>query len=94
MIFFFIKTTKHLDIRRDMKKFSPVGCSIDKRQKKSGYHHNKILRMIKREQDDPKDICYMTLGTPTLKHPYPPIHLLRQDAVLFEDTPYLMLVLK
>ena len=33
MIFFCINTTKHLDIRRDMKKFSPVGCCIDKRQK-------------------------------------------------------------
>ena len=37
MIFFFcIKTTKHLDIRRDMKKFTPVGCCIDKRQKSRG----------------------------------------------------------
>ena len=34
--FFFIKTTKHLDIRRDMKKFSPVGCCIDKRQRSRG----------------------------------------------------------
>ena len=30
---FFIKTAKHLDIRRDMKKFSPVRCCIDKRHK-------------------------------------------------------------
>ena len=38
MIFFFfcIKTTQHLDIRRDMKQFSPVGCCIDKRQKSRG----------------------------------------------------------
>ena len=36
MIFFSIKTTKHLDIRRDMKKFSPVGCCIDKLQKSGG----------------------------------------------------------
>ena len=35
MIFFCIKTTKHLDIHRDMKKFSQVGC-IDKRQKSRG----------------------------------------------------------
>ena len=34
MIFFFcIKTTKQLDIRRDMKIFSTVGCCIDKHQK-------------------------------------------------------------
>ena len=49
MVFFCIKTTKHLDIHRDMKKFSPVDCCIDKRQKKSGYRQNKIHRMIKRE---------------------------------------------
>ena len=36
MTFFFIKTTKHLDIRRYMKKFSLVGCCIDKRQKSRG----------------------------------------------------------
>ena len=36
MIFFCIKTTKHLDIRRDIKKFSPVGCCTDKRQKSRG----------------------------------------------------------
>ena len=36
MIFFCIKTTKHLDIRKDMKKFSLVGCCIDKRQKSRG----------------------------------------------------------
>ena len=36
MIFFCIKSTKHLGIRRDMKKFSPVGCYIDKRQKSLG----------------------------------------------------------
>ena len=37
MIFFFcIKTTKHLDIRRDMKKISPAGCCIDKLQKSRG----------------------------------------------------------
>ena len=47
--FFSIKTTQHLDIRRDMKKFSSVGCCIDKRKKKSGYRQNKIHRMIKRE---------------------------------------------
>ena len=29
---FCIKTRKHLDIRRDMKKFSLVGCCIDKHQ--------------------------------------------------------------
>ena len=34
--FFIIKTTKHIDIRRDMKKFSPVGCCIEKRQKSRG----------------------------------------------------------
>ena len=28
MVSFCIKTTKHLDIRRDVKKFSPVGCCI------------------------------------------------------------------
>ena len=33
---FFIQTTKHLDIRRDMKKISPVGCCIDKRKKSRG----------------------------------------------------------
>ena len=33
---FCIKTTKHLDIRRDMKEFSLVGCCIDKRQKSRG----------------------------------------------------------
>ena len=33
MIFFCIKTTKHLDIPRDMKQFSPLGCCIDKHQK-------------------------------------------------------------
>ena len=49
MIFFFIKTTKHLDIRRDVKKFSPVGCCIDKLKKNSGYRQNKIHSMIKRE---------------------------------------------
>ena len=36
MIFFYIKTTKHLDIGRDMKNFSAVGCCIDKRQKSRG----------------------------------------------------------
>ena len=36
MISFCIKTTKHLHIRRDMKKFSPVGYCIDKRQKSLG----------------------------------------------------------
>ena len=36
LVFFCIKTTKHLDIRRDMKKFSLVGCCIDKRQKSWG----------------------------------------------------------
>ena len=37
MFFFGIKTTKHLDIRRDMKKKnSSVGCCIDKRQKSWG----------------------------------------------------------
>ena len=37
MMFFCIKTTKHLDIRRDMKKkISPLGCCIDKRQKSQG----------------------------------------------------------
>ena len=36
MIFFCIKTTKHLDIHRDMNKFSPVGCCIDKRKKSRG----------------------------------------------------------
>ena len=37
MIFFFCtKTTTHLDIRRDVKKFSPVGYCIDKRQKSWG----------------------------------------------------------
>ena len=36
MIFFCTKTTKHLDIRRDMKKILPVGCCIDKRQKSRG----------------------------------------------------------
>ena len=40
MIFFFIKTTKHLDIRRE-KKFLLVGCCIDKRKKKSGCRQNK-----------------------------------------------------
>ena len=38
--FFFINTTehieKHLDIRRDMKQFSPLGCCIDERQKSRG----------------------------------------------------------
>ena len=35
--FFCINTTKHLDIRRDIKKISPVGCCIDKLKKESGY---------------------------------------------------------
>ena len=55
MIFVCIKTTKHLDIRRDMKTFSPVGCCIDKRQ-------NKIHRMIKREHL----ICFQTRLCPPL----------------------------
>ena len=36
MIIVCIKTKKHLDIRRDMKKFSPVGCCIDKHQTSRG----------------------------------------------------------
>ena len=36
MVFFFIKTKKHLDIRRDMKKFLLVGCCIDKHQTNRG----------------------------------------------------------
>ena len=62
MIFFFfcIKTTKHLDIRRDRNKFSPVGCCIDQMSKKSGYRQNKIHRMIKREH-----LCFKLPWTTT-----------------------------
>ena len=34
--YFFFFALRHLDIGRDMKKFSPVGCCIDKRQKSRG----------------------------------------------------------
>ena len=54
MISFRIKTTKHLDIRRDMNKFSPVVCCIDKRQKK--FH-----RMTKRE-----NLCFQYRLCPPL----------------------------
>ena len=36
MLFFALRPKKHLDIRRDMKKFLPVGCCIDRRQKSRG----------------------------------------------------------
>ena len=65
MIFFCNKTTKHLNIRRDMKtKFSRVGCCIDKHEKKkkqSGYRQNKIHRMIKREH-----LCFQYRVCPPL----------------------------
>ena len=42
--FFFIKTTKHLDIRKDMKKFSTVDCCIDKGKKSRGTVKVKFTR--------------------------------------------------
>ena len=36
MNFFCIKTTKHLDIRKDIKKIPPVGYCIDKSKKSRG----------------------------------------------------------
>ena len=36
MVFFALRPKKHLDIRRDRKKFSLVGCCIDKHQTNRG----------------------------------------------------------